>query len=88
MKLHAEAYNLIKKETSAHVFSGKFCKSFKKTSIYRTAVVAAFTLFAMGNYLQLCNSLKKDFTLEKDFTMIPRQLHNRICSRDKTMKQS
>ena len=43
-KLMAEAFNLIKKEALAQVFSCKFCESFKNTFFKRTLVVAAFEM--------------------------------------------
>ena len=41
IKLQAEAYNFIKKETLAEVFSCKFCEISKDTFSYRTPLVAA-----------------------------------------------
>ena len=36
-----EAYNFMKKETLAQVFSREFCEIFKNTFYYRTPLVAA-----------------------------------------------
>ena len=44
IKLQAQAYNFIKKETLAQVFSGEFCESSKNTFSYRTPPVAASAL--------------------------------------------
>ena len=41
IKLQAEAYNFIKKETLAQVFSCEFCEISKNTFFYRTPPVAA-----------------------------------------------
>ena len=42
--LRPEAYNFIKKETLAQVFSCEFCEIFKNTFSYRTPPVAAYIL--------------------------------------------
>ena len=39
-----EAYNFIKKETLAQVFSCEFCEISKNTFFYRTSLVAASAL--------------------------------------------
>ena len=41
IKLQAEAYNFIKKETLAQLFSCEFCKISKNTFFYRTPLEAA-----------------------------------------------
>ena len=44
IKLQAEAYNFIKKETLAQVFSCEFCEISKNTFFYRTPLVATSVL--------------------------------------------
>ena len=51
-----EAYNFIKKENLAQVFSCKFCEISKNTLSYRRPTVAAF-LFGMSFLIALCISL-------------------------------
>ena len=41
MKLQAEAFNFIKKETLAQVFSCEFCEFFTNTFLHRAPPVAA-----------------------------------------------
>ena len=51
--LHPEAYNFIKKETLAHVFSCEFCEISKNIFFYRTPPVAAYKVrknFAYETY--------------------------------------
>ena len=45
IKLQPVAWNFIKKETVAQVFSCEFCKIFKNNFSYRTPPVAAFVRF-------------------------------------------
>ena len=45
LKNIALAYNLIKKETLAQVFSCEFCEIFKNTFIHKTPPVAAFVSY-------------------------------------------
>ena len=45
IKLQPVAWNVIKKETVAQVFSCEFCKIFKNNFSYRTPPVAAFVRF-------------------------------------------
>ena len=70
MKLEAEAWNFIKKETLAQVFFCEFCKSSKNTFSYRTPPMAAsyltkeqiieLTLDYQDNFNQDFKSIRKD----------------------------
>ena len=49
-----KAYNFIKKETLAQVFSYEFCEIFKNTFYYRTTPVAASETTNFSFYSQVC----------------------------------
>ena len=68
MKLQAEAYNFIKKETLAQVFSCEFCEIFKNTffteHLQTTASLNAFNIlnFLSSNQISAYRKLKIYFS--------------------------
>ena len=65
INLQTEAYNFIKKETLAQVFSDEFCEISKNTFCYRTLpVVASGTWSNRSTYTETCLGLCQTSTME------------------------
>ena len=58
IKLLADVYNFIKKETLAEVFSCEFCEISKSTFLHRTPLVTASVLDLLISYKARCSSLE------------------------------